>query len=41
VRGEDGGVWPDYEEWVGGEDPDGGHLGDGEGLRRPSSRRCQ
>jgi len=28
-----------YEEWIGGEDPDGCHLGDGEGLGGPPGTR--
>ena len=40
VGGEDGGVWSDDKEWIGRKDPNGGHLGDCEGLRGPSSRSC-
>lgn len=39
VRCEGAGVRADYEEGVAGEDPDGGHLGDCEGLGRPSRDR--
>ena len=36
VGGEDAGVGAYYQQGVGGEDPDGGHLGDCEGLGGPA-----
>ena len=36
VGREDAGVWAYYQQGVGGEDPDGRHLGDCEGLGGPA-----